>query len=206
MTTEEMVMYDMMVELGVATSEELNLARNLVSGSWKEVLTQVLDIRTGYKSIEQMLEEEEEEQRQGRSVLAKADKEVQSDASARLTRHTKNVIINTTIEKEGKIMLNYQVTLTSTTGQYKAVSTIVKAEKITTKEEKQKVINKGIVKIAQQRRWTNTDLKKFGYTKVKIREYDKAKIDKQNAERYEKLKQEKYACGEWKAPKRKERY
>ena len=206
MTTEEMVMYDMMVELGVATSEELNLARNLVSGSWKEVLTQVLDIRTGYKSIEQMLEEEEEEQRQGRSVLAKAEKGVQSDASARLTRHTKNVIINTTIEKEGKIMLNYQVTLTSTTGQYKAVSTIVKAEKITTKEEKQKVINKGIVKIAQQRRWTNTDLKKFGYTKVKIREYDKAKIDKQNAERYEKLKQEKYACGEWKAPKRKERY
>ena len=59
MTTEEMVMYDMMVELGVATSEELNLARNLVSGNWKEVLTQVLDIRTGYKSIEQMLEEEE---------------------------------------------------------------------------------------------------------------------------------------------------
>ena len=58
MTTEEMVMYDMMVELGVATSEELNLARDLVSGSWKEILTQVLDIRTGYKSIEQMLEEE----------------------------------------------------------------------------------------------------------------------------------------------------
>lgn len=205
MTTEEMVMYDMMVELGVATSEELNLARNLVSGSWKEVLTQVLDIRTGYKSIEQMLEEEEE-QRQDRSVLAKAEKGVQSDASARLTRHTKNVIINTTTEKEGKIMLNYQVTLTSTTGQYKAVSTIVKAEKITTKEEKQRIINKGIIKIAQQRRWTNTDLKKFGYTKVKIREYDKAEIDKQNAERYEKLKQEKYACGEWKAPKRKERY
>lgn len=206
MTTEEMVMYDMMVELGVATSEELNLARNLVSGSWKEVLTQVLDIRTGYKSIEQMLEEEEEEQRQGRSVLAKAEKGAQSDASARLTRHTKNVIINTTTKKEGKIMLNYQVTLTSTTGQYKAVSTIVKAEKITTKEEKQRVINKGIIKIAQQRRWTNQDLKKFGYTKVKIREYDKEKIDKQNAERYEKLKQEKYACGEWKAPKRKERY
>ena len=59
MTTEEMVMYDMMVELGVATSEELNLARDLVSGSWKDVLSQVLDIRTGYKSIEQMLEEEE---------------------------------------------------------------------------------------------------------------------------------------------------
>ena len=201
MTTEEMVMYDMMVELGVATSEELNLARDLVNGSWKEILTQVLDIRTGYKSIEEMLEEEE--QRQGRSVLAKAERRAQSDASARLTRHAKSVIISITTEKEGKIMLNYQVTLVSTTGQYKAVSTIVKAEKITTKEEKQKVINKGIVKIAQQRRWTNTDLKKFGYTKVK---YNKEEIDKQNAERYEKLKQEKYACGEWKAPKRKERY
>ena len=59
MTTEEMVMYDMMVELGIATSEELNLARDLVSGSWKEILTQVLDIRTGYKSIEDILEEEE---------------------------------------------------------------------------------------------------------------------------------------------------
>ena len=142
----------------------------------------------------------------GRSVLAKAERRAQGDASARLTRHAKNVIINTTTEKEGKIMLNYQVTLTSTTGQYKAVSTIVKAEKIATKEDKQGVINKGIIKIAQQRRWTNQDLKKFGYTKVKIREYDKAKIDKQSAERYEKLKQEKYACGEWKAPKRKERY
>ena len=93
----------------------------------------------------------------GRSVLAKAEKGVQSDASARLTRHTKNVIINITTEKEGKIMLNYQVTLTSTTGQYKAVSTIVKAEKIATKEDKQKVINKGIIKIAQQRRWTNKE-------------------------------------------------
>ena len=204
MTTEEMVMYDMMVELGVATSEELNLARDLVSGSWKEILTQVLDIRTGYKSIEEMLEEEQ--QRQGRSVLAEAEKRAQSDASAWLTRHTKSVIINITTEKEGKIMLNYQVTLVSTTGLYKAVSTIVKAEKIATKEDKQGVINKGIVKIAQQRRWTNQDLKKFGYTKVKIREYDKAKIEKQNAERYEKIKQEKYACGEWKAPKRKERY
>ena len=140
------------------------------------------------------------------ALYSQRQRRAQSDASARLTRHTKSVILNITTEKEGKIMLNYQVTLTSTTGQYKAVSTIVKAEKIATKEDKQRVINKGIIKIAQQRRWTNTDLKKFGYTKVKIREYDKAKIDKQNAERYEKLKQEKYACGEWKAPKRKERY
>ena len=61
MTTEEMVMYDQLVDMGIATADELNLARNLVSGSWEDVLTSVLYIRTGYRSIEQMFEEEEEE-------------------------------------------------------------------------------------------------------------------------------------------------
>lgn len=64
MTTEEMVKYDMMVECGVATAKELNLARNLVSGSWNEVLDSVCYVRTGYKTWEQYLtcEEEEEEE------------------------------------------------------------------------------------------------------------------------------------------------
>ena len=62
MTTEEMVMYDQLVDMGIATAEELNLARNLVSGSWEDVLTSVLYIRTGYRSIEQMFEDEEEEE------------------------------------------------------------------------------------------------------------------------------------------------
>lgn len=61
MTTEEMVMYDQLVDMSIATAEELNLARNLVSGSWEDVLTSVLYIRTGYHSIEQMFEAEEEE-------------------------------------------------------------------------------------------------------------------------------------------------
>lgn len=61
MTTEEMVMYDQLVDMGIATADELNLARNLVSGSWEDVLTSVLYIRTGYRSIEQMFEEEEED-------------------------------------------------------------------------------------------------------------------------------------------------
>ena len=60
MTTEEMVMYDQLVDIGIATADELNLARNLVSGSWEDVLTSVLYIRTGYRSIEQMFEEEED--------------------------------------------------------------------------------------------------------------------------------------------------
>ena len=61
MTQNEMMMYDMMVELEVATPEELNLARNLVSGTWTEVLNSVLFIRTGYRSLEQMIAEEMEE-------------------------------------------------------------------------------------------------------------------------------------------------
>lgn len=61
MTIEEMVMYDQLVDMGIATADELNLARNLVSGSWEDVLTSVLYIRTGYRSIEQMFEDEEED-------------------------------------------------------------------------------------------------------------------------------------------------
>ena len=60
MTTDEMIMYDQLVEMEIATVDELNLARNLMAGSWTEVLKAVLYVRTGYRSIEQMLEEEEE--------------------------------------------------------------------------------------------------------------------------------------------------
>lgn len=62
MNTNECIKYDMMVEYGIATAEELNLARNLISGSWDEVLDAVCYIRTGYKTWEQFLENEMEEE------------------------------------------------------------------------------------------------------------------------------------------------
>lgn len=62
MTTNEMIKYDQMVEFNIATPEELNLARNLVSGSWNEVLDSVCYVRTGYKTWEQYLECEMEEE------------------------------------------------------------------------------------------------------------------------------------------------
>ena len=62
MTQNEMMVYDMMVEWEIATPEELNLARNLCSGSWLEVLNSVLFIRTGYRSLEQMIEAEVDEE------------------------------------------------------------------------------------------------------------------------------------------------
>lgn len=62
MTTKEMMMYDEIVELGIATPEELNLARNLVDGSWEEVLNSVMYIRTGYRTLESYIESEMEEE------------------------------------------------------------------------------------------------------------------------------------------------
>ena len=61
MTMEEMHLYDYLVETEIATAEELNLARNLLSGSWLYVLNSILFVRTGYRSLEQYLDAEEEE-------------------------------------------------------------------------------------------------------------------------------------------------
>ena len=62
MTTNEMIKYDQIVEYGIATAEELNLARNLMSGEWNEVLDAVCYVRTGHKTWEQYLEEIMEEE------------------------------------------------------------------------------------------------------------------------------------------------
>lgn len=62
MTTDEMIKYDQMVDFGIATAEELNLARNLVSGTWDKVLNAVCNVRTGYRTWEQYLEAEMEEE------------------------------------------------------------------------------------------------------------------------------------------------
>ena len=103
------------------------------------------------------------------------------------------------------MLKEYQVTLSSTSGKYKPVSCIVKKDntEVITKGREvfiKELQQQGIIKICQKRLWNNSDLKKYGYTKVKVREYDKEKIAKENAERYEKIKEEKYASGEWKRP------
>ena len=62
MTQNEMMKYDQMVELEIATAEELNLARNLMSGSWNDVLDAVCFVRTGYRTFEDYIESEMEEE------------------------------------------------------------------------------------------------------------------------------------------------
>jgi hypothetical protein len=61
MTTEEMVMYDQIVEMGIATAEEINLAFNVADKGWTEVLNRILYARTGYRSIQQMMDAEDED-------------------------------------------------------------------------------------------------------------------------------------------------
>lgn len=93
------------------------------------------------------------------------------------------------------MLKEYQVTLICETGQYRPVSAIVKMDtdnliKLGVKDYNAGIRKKGIIKICQKRYWTKADLKKYHYTKVKMREYDKEKIEKENAERYERIKRE----------------
>lgn len=104
------------------------------------------------------------------------------------------------------MLKEYQVTLMCATNCYKPVSCIIKKDDsiiaiIGATAFTKEIQTAGIVKICQQRRWTNRDLKQYGYTRVKIREYDKEKIEQENKERYEKIKEEKYNSGEWKRPR-----
>ena len=57
MTDNILFLWDNMTELGIATNEELRLACALC-GITEETLKSVLYIRTGYRNIEQILEEE----------------------------------------------------------------------------------------------------------------------------------------------------
>lgn len=55
MTREEDKMYDEVVELGIATTEELNLVKNVKGGTWKDVINAIVYVRTGYQTLEQYI-------------------------------------------------------------------------------------------------------------------------------------------------------
>lgn len=62
MTTNEMVMYDQLVDMGIATPDEINLVFNCSTWqNWEDCLNAILYSRTGYRSIAQMTEAEDEE-------------------------------------------------------------------------------------------------------------------------------------------------
>lgn len=88
-------------------------------------------------------------------------------------------------------MIDLQCTLFSTTGKYKPMSTIVKVESVAYyKAHKTEVQTRAIQKICAQRKTELWCLKRDGFTRMKVRVYDKEKIEAENAERYERIKKE----------------
>ena len=59
LTAKEEYIWDTLTELGIATSEEIGLVIALM-GKSEETLNSILYVRTGYRNLEQMFEEDEE--------------------------------------------------------------------------------------------------------------------------------------------------
>lgn len=79
-------------------------------------------------------------------------------------------------------MIKLQVTLFCENGKYKPISTIVNIESMEYyKENKKQVQQKAIENICHKHYTSWNNLKKDGFTKVKVREYDIEKIEKEKA-------------------------
>ena len=77
-------------------------------------------------------------------------------------------------------MNRIQVTLFSTTGKYKPISTLVRlSEGESVEKDKQAILKRGIENICPYRRTTWTQLKKDGYRQAKTRVYDVETIEQQ---------------------------
>lgn len=80
------------------------------------------------------------------------------------------------MKNENRISLQY--TLYCTNGKYKPVSCIIEIENPKMYNENPEFYKKkAIEKICLKRYWTGADLKRYGYTKIKCRRYEKG-IDK----------------------------
>lgn len=79
MTKREEMLYDTVVDYEIATKEEINLVRNIVSGSWEDVLNDIIFARTGYHTIDQFFDgelgEEEEEIEDGVRIFSIEEEE-----------------------------------------------------------------------------------------------------------------------------------
>ena len=72
-----------------------------------------------------------------------------------------------------KDFVTLQITLFDKEGRYKPVSTLIKVKSVKWyKENKSEVHQQALTKICQKRGWTSEDLKRFGYTTLKVRNYD----------------------------------
>jgi hypothetical protein len=62
MNTNECIKYDMIVEYGIATANEINLVRCICNGDWNTILDNIVYARTGFNTLESYIENEMEEE------------------------------------------------------------------------------------------------------------------------------------------------
>lgn len=60
MNQKEIEFYDTLVQFGIATEQEIKLVRDIMSGSWNEILEAILYARTGFRHLDSYLEEIQE--------------------------------------------------------------------------------------------------------------------------------------------------
>lgn len=87
-------------------------------------------------------------------------------------------------------MQQVQITLVSESG-YRPLSTLIDVENWQAYlADKERLQQKAVIAICAKRYMTTRDLRKYGYTTIKARIYDREAIARENAERYEQIKKE----------------
>lgn len=87
-------------------------------------------------------------------------------------------------------MVKIQITLISESG-YRPLSTLIDCESWEEyKEHKTTYQQKAVTAMLAKRSMTVRDLRKYGYTEIRARVYDKERIVAENKARYEQIKKE----------------
>ena len=87
------------------------------------------------------------------------------------------------MNEKNKDFITLQITLFDKEGKYKPISTLIQVKSVKYyKEHKSEINQQAIKKICQKRNWTGQDLIKYGYTTLKVRNYDLLRKEKRNDE------------------------
>lgn len=88
-------------------------------------------------------------------------------------------------------MIKLQLTLFSTTGKYRPISTILEVESMAYYHAHAHEVQIHAIKNMCAKRYVDWAwMKENGYTRMKVREYDRTKIEAENKARYERIKKE----------------
>lgn len=86
--------------------------------------------------------------------------------------------------------MQIQITLISESG-YRPLSTLINCESWAEYQSNKKAYQqKAVLAMLAKRHMTLRDLRKYGYTEIRARVYDKERIEAENKARYEQIKKE----------------